>query len=544
MTKDDKLVVDKHILYAYNLGMGTPTKVTGFIQNTKSILTKLKTKRYSIHWLNLVLLMLFSAFVSVLSLQNYYDAKIGVAKVEEILIDRANKVLLENAEKENVLGKKSGNSRKGRITYLSCTDTDGGKVDSVKGIVTVEFSYKGVGFTETFTDTCSSSSALDEYYCTRKSKGTVKSISCAYGCSDGACLPKSSEFPPPSTCIDNDNDGYGSSADSTCTYSTLDCNDNNNNINPGASEICGNGIDENCDGVDAVCGIGGVLQFKSGFENDVYIDNKDMAQNRFIKGVDLTQPASMGDWDTFSNLPWAEHTNGYFQGGNMEIISDPLDYSNKILHFFNNAKVLQSDYVSRSQWTLKQNKSWVDDGSPNLFDKQFYRYKILIPDDMTKVYSYGEWAGWYMIWESHAWDSEDMRHGIYIRKAKDSDLWYFRMVQQAVGSSGKPILWENSAQQDIAVPFGEWFTLDVYFKYHESDGEFYASIKTQNEPRKLLGHLKGKTKFGTKLRDQMVLKMYHDGDYIDKLKAIGLDGTHQYYDDFEIWSDYPPGYWN
>lgn len=30
--------------------------------------------------------------------------------------------------------------------------------------------------------------------------------------------------------------------------------------------------------------------------------------------------------------------------------------------------------------------------------------------------------------------------------------------------------------------------------------------------------------------------------YIEKMSAIGHDGTHQYYDDFEIWGDYPPGF--
>lgn len=55
------------------------------------------------------------------------------------------------------------------------------------------------------------------------------------------------------TCTDNDGDGYGSPASSVCTYSQLDCNDNNAAINPGATEICGNSVDENCDGVAATC---------------------------------------------------------------------------------------------------------------------------------------------------------------------------------------------------------------------------------------------------------------------------------------------------
>ena len=57
----------------------------------------------------------------------------------------------------------------------------------------------------------------------------------------------------PPVCVDNDGDGYGNPASASCTYSQLDCNDNNPNIYPGAPEICGNGIDEDCSGSDLAC---------------------------------------------------------------------------------------------------------------------------------------------------------------------------------------------------------------------------------------------------------------------------------------------------
>lgn len=63
--------------------------------------------------------------------------------------------------------------------------------------------------------------------------------------------------------LDFDNDTYGSPNDSVsdCALpsgyvtNNLDCDDNNLLIHPGVTDLLGNGVDENCDGVDGVLGI-------------------------------------------------------------------------------------------------------------------------------------------------------------------------------------------------------------------------------------------------------------------------------------------------
>lgn len=86
-------------------------------------------------------------------------------------------------------------------------------------------------------------------------------ITDAFGCSSSASKT-TSVLANVTYYEDFDTDGYGNAAVTqiSCTGAPIgyvanntDCNDNNAAIHPGAAEICGNGIDEDCSGSDIAC---------------------------------------------------------------------------------------------------------------------------------------------------------------------------------------------------------------------------------------------------------------------------------------------------
>jgi hypothetical protein len=106
---------------------------------------------------------------------------------------------------------------------------------------TLDIALDGV-IVQTFTAPFAASAALN--IANLDSDGATHILTATF--SDFSACSATTSFTAPASCSDADGDGFGF---------TADCNDADPNIYPGAQEICGNGLDDNCDNVlDDGCG--------------------------------------------------------------------------------------------------------------------------------------------------------------------------------------------------------------------------------------------------------------------------------------------------
>jgi len=122
---------------------------------------------------------------------------------------------------------------------------------------------------------------------------------------------------------DTDQDGYGLLTDQKCLCSAGlnnaeytatkqgDCNDLKGNVNPGITEICGDNLDNNCDGLTDDASAGGCISFYPDADNDGY-GGAQVAPQCLCAAAGIFTVTQDGDCDDFA----ATVNPGAFEGCN------------------------------------------------------------------------------------------------------------------------------------------------------------------------------------------------------------------------------------
>lgn len=106
---------------------------------------------------------------------------------------------------------------------------------------------------------------------------------------------------------DADGDGYNKS-NPCCNSTQADCNDENASINPGAAEICGNNIDDNCNGqIDENC-IPSIT-----ICNQVWM-TKNLDVDKYRNGDPIPEVQDPTEWSNLNTGAWCYYENNTANG--------------------------------------------------------------------------------------------------------------------------------------------------------------------------------------------------------------------------------------
>jgi hypothetical protein len=301
-------------------------------------------------------------------------------------------------------------------------------------------------------------------------------------------------------------------------------------------------------------GPGGVLLLKSGFGEGVAI-TADMAR---LTGSDVPGFA----WE---NTPsWESSRVVYIIGPGrkvtdfMETVIEkqigPKGKETNVLRLINKADDPEHSSTSRNEF------SFFAASGPNEYTEGYVRYWMKLQDNLNRLIPADKPSPWYMIMEWKEPNSRTAKSAQECReccnaRAGGSNNYRINVGLQRSAGAGEfhwiirgeqpqPCRQEEWRYENfrVRVPLGEWFFVEAYMKKHPREGRVYFAVNNQvvldtNEVRP--AGFTGRTEHANNplpLRFWSPMKNYHGMEW-------NVQGpVSQWYDDFELWSGFPPGH--
>ena len=298
----------------------------------------------------------------------------------------------------------------------------------------------------------------------------------------------------------------------------------------------------------------GTLLLKSGFEDGVRITDDLNA----IAGADVPGYA----WD---KVPQWESSRFVYVIGRGRKVADfmesiierqigPQGRETRVLRLVNKADDPDHSSTSRNEF------SFFAPNPPNEYREGYVRYWMKLQPNLMELVPPAKSPPWYMILEwkepnantsksapecreccgAAAGGTNNYRINIGLQRKPGATAfeWVVR------GERPQPCRVEEWRHENatVKVPLGEWFLVEAYLKKHARDGRVYFAVNGQvvldtaaTKPRGFTGRTEHPDN-PLPLRFWSPMKNYHGMEW----NAQGP--VSQWYDDFELWSSFPPGH--
>ncbi|MCF0054793.1 hypothetical protein [Dyadobacter sp. CY356] len=236
-----------------------------------------------------------------------------------------------------------------------------------------------------------------------------------------------------------------------------------------------------------------------------------------------------------------EYTGGDDSKRYTDIVSDPVNPKNKVLHFWLNDYWLASENQEKAR--VQADLYGIKGGY-----KEFYQsVRVYLADDFNTLKKYPKGISWLTIsefWNNEWWASTE-KYGFRItlgigKPAGESDLYFILNAENA----GQKEVWK-AKNDSVKVPVGKWFTMDYYFKEGDNQtGRFYMAITPDGGNRQVVYDVRNFTHntfdpAPNGLTGYNPMKLYTSKELVSFMKSQSKT-LQIYWDDFKLWKNKQP----
>jgi hypothetical protein len=302
------------------------------------------------------------------------------------------------------------------------------------------------------------------------------------------------------------------------------------------------------------CGQGRML-LKSGFEGEVRV-TPDMAD---LTGID---PESGYDWDATSE--WIESSRFVYLVGKNKTLTDymassietmigPQGNETRVLRMENRADDPDQQSTSRNEY------SFFMKAPPHEYREGYVRYWMKLQGNLGELLPNDRVTPWYMIMEWKEPDSRIRKSAAECResgeKAGGSNNYRINIGIQREAHATK-FRWHVMGEHpqpcrqaewtytnpDVEVPLGRWFFVEAYMKKHATAGRVYFAVNGQVVLDTRVTRPAGFTGRTEHADNPLPLKFWSPMKNYHSMEWNRQGPVSQWYDDFELWSGFPPGH--